>query len=318
MTVIISPPTALALLELLAVVLVSQSVFAESALFLSRQVTPSGEYTFGIEGPAVDEAGNLYVVNYLKQGTIGKLPSGGAKSELFAELPQGSIASGIRFGPDQRMYIADYKNHNIFVFERGKSQPRVYFHSRQFNQPNDLTVARDGTIFASDPHWRRRDGRIWRITRGSDGSSSGEVMSSDRAMTTTNGLDLSPDGETLHVGKSETREIWSYRLDGAKLVLPRLLKKFADFSIDGLRTDIDGRVYVTRILKGTIAVLSPEGMLEREIPLVGKEPTNIAFGGLDGKTAYVTQRQGGFIKSFRVKRPGREYCVQSARQATCK
>jgi hypothetical protein len=37
---------------------------AEPALFESRQLTPSGEYTGGIEGPAVDAAGTLYVVNF--------------------------------------------------------------------------------------------------------------------------------------------------------------------------------------------------------------------------------------------------------------
>jgi sugar lactone lactonase YvrE len=141
-------------------------------------------------------------------------------------------------------------------------------------------------------------------------------MSSDRKMGTTNGIDLSPDGQTLYVGESETREIWAYRVDGAKLVAPRLVKKFPDFSLDGLRTDIDGELYVARILKGTVAVLSPDGKIMREIPLRAKEPTNLAFGGPDGKTVFVTQRQGGFIEAFRINRPGREYCLQSP-DASC-
>ena len=52
---------------------------AEPKLFESRQLTPAGEYTFGIEGPAVDAAGTLYVVNHQKQGTIGKLSAGGVE-----------------------------------------------------------------------------------------------------------------------------------------------------------------------------------------------------------------------------------------------
>ena len=55
-------------------------------------------------------------------------------------------------------------------------------------------------------------------------------------MSTTNGIDLSPDGKTLYVGESDTREIWSYRIDGTQLLAPRLLKRFDDFDIDGLRT----------------------------------------------------------------------------------
>ncbi|MEA2903277.1 MAG: hypothetical protein QOI12_664 [Alphaproteobacteria bacterium] len=286
------------------------AVAAEPGLFESRQLTPSREYTFGIEGPAVDGTGTLYVVNHLKQGTIGKVNPGAPNSETFAELPAGSVGNAIRFSRDGRMYVADYKNHNVFVFERGQNEPRVYFHSDQFNQPNDLTIAADGTIYASDPHWKRHDGQVWRIRRGPDGNGVGEVMSSARKMSTTNGIDLSPDGKTLYVGESDTREIWAYRLDGALLAAQRLIRKFSDFSIDGLRTDIDGRILVARILKGTVAVLSPDGKIEREVILKAKEPTNLAFGGPDGKTVYVTQRQGGFIESFRVDRPGREYCLQ--------
>ena len=57
-------------------------------------------------------------------------------------------------------------------------------------------------------------------------------------------------------------------------------------------------------------MLAPDGRALREIALIAREPTNLAFGGPDGKTVYVTQRQGGFIETFRVDRPGREFCLQ--------
>jgi signal peptidase len=137
----------------------------------------------------------------------------------------------------------------------------------------------------------------------------GDVMAGERKFGTANGIDLSPDEKTLYVGESEPGEIWAYRIDGAKLTAPRLVKRFRDFGMDGLRTDIDGRIYVARILKGTIEVLTPDGNTVREIPLKASEPTNLAFGGPDGKTVFVTQRKGGFIESFRVDRPGREFCL---------
>lgn len=286
-------------------------------LFESRQLTPAGEYTFGIEGPAVDAAGNLYVVNHLRPGTIGKVAAGAERSELFAELPAGSTGVAIRFGR-AGMFVADYKGHNIFVFTPGATAPRVYFHSAAFNQPNDMALARDGTIYASDPHWKRRDGQVWRIVPDGE-TGRGEPMTAPRKFGTTNGIDLSPDETTLYVGESETREIWAYRLDGGKLAAPRLVRKFADHSLDGLRTDIDGRIYVARILKGTVEVLAPDGKTLREIALRASEPTNLAFGGPDGKTVYVTQRKGGFIETFRVDRPGREFCLQRARgDAVCR
>ena len=309
-TVTISNRATLFLCELAAAWIVVSPAMAQETPFQSKPITPAGEYTFGIEGPAVDAQGNLYVVNFGKPGTIGKLAAGASQSELFAVLPEGSIGNAIRFDREGRMFVADYKKHNIFLVGPDGKQVETYFHSDDFNQPNDMTIAADGAIYASDPHWKQREGQIWRISRSADGTVAGEKMSADRKMSTTNGIDLSPDGQTLYVGESDTREIWSYRIDGSKLLSPKLVQRFDDFGIDGLRTDTEGNLLVARILKGTIAVLTPRGKLKREIKLSAAEPTNLAFGGNDGKTVYVTQRKGGFIESFRTDRPGREYCFR--------
>src|SRR5258708_6906619 len=278
-TATISNRSILLLCELALASIAVSPCTAQQATFRSQPVTPAGEYTFGIEGPAVDDKGNLYVVNFGKQGTIGILAAGSSQSQLFATLPEGSIGNAIRFDREGRMFVADYRKHNIFLIGSGGTTIETYFHSDDFNQPNDMTIAADGTIYASDPHWKRHDGQIWRIAKTADGSVQGEKMLADRPMSTTNGIDLSPDGKTLYVGESDTREIWSYRVDGSKLLAPKLVTKFDDFSIDGIRTDISGRLFVARILKGTIAVLSPAGVLEREIRLSAKEQTNLQVVG---------------------------------------
>jgi len=284
---------------------------AEDALFTSKRITPQGEYTSGIEGPAVDASGNLYVVNFQQRGTIGKVAPGASQSQLFTSLPAGSIGNGIRFDRDGRMYIADFKKHNVWVIERGGTTPKVYFHSDRFNQPNDLAIAADGTLYASDPRFAApAGGQIWRITRGADGKGQGEVMSSTRRLGVTNGIDLSPDGATLYVSESNSRQVWAYRLDGSKLLDPRLVRGFPDFEVDGLRTDVDGRIYLARPSASKIAIIAADGSLEREVPLQGKEPTNLTFGGPDGETVFVTQKDGGFIEAFRADRPGREPCLQ--------
>lgn len=294
-------------------IVAASSARAETKLFESAQVSPAGEYTFGIEGPAADLDGNLFVVNLGKPGTIGRLPAGGAASELFTTLPEGSIGNAIRFDRGGTMFIADYKKHNIFAIPKGASAPVVWFHSDEMNQPNDITIARDGTIYASDPNWKGREGHIWRIAKGADGTVRGQVMSAPRAMGTTNGIDLSPDGKTLYVGESSSGQIWSYAINGNELTGAKLVKAFQPHTVDGLRTDAAGRLYVARILKGTIALMKPNGAVEREIALKAKEPTNLAFGGSDGKTVFVTQRQGGFIEAFRTDQPGREHCLQRER-----
>ena len=77
--------------------------------------------------------------------------------------------------------------------------------------------------------------------------------------------------------------------------------------MDGMRCDVDGNLYVTRYGKGTVAKLSPDGVLLLEVQMKGKKPSNIAFGGKDGKTVYVTLQDRGFIETFRVEKAGRSF-----------
>lgn len=304
------PTLRISRLAAVALLLASSPALAAPKLFESTQLTPPGEYTFGIEGPAVDRNGNLYVVNFGKPGTIGRLAPEAAASEKFTELPEGSIGNAIRIDAGGTMYVADYKKHNVFAIAPGTTAPNVVFHADDMSQPNDITLARDGAIYASDPNWKARSGRIWRIAKSTDGTMQGAAMTAPRAMGTANGIDLSPDGRTLYVGESNSGEVWSYTIEGDALTRPKQIAKFEPNTIDGLRTDASGRLFVARILKGSIAVLASDGRVIREIALKAKEPTNLAFGGSDGKTVYVTQRQGGFVESFRTDVEGREHCLQ--------
>ena len=140
-------------------------------------------------------------------------------------------------------------------------------------------------------------------------------------MGTTNGLDLSPDEKTLYVSESNTRKLWSYRIDGNKLLDPKMVEQFpvSDQSeVDGLRTDVDGRIFLARPSAGKISIITiipgKDGKRERtllnEVLTIGYEPTNLTFGGPDGKTVFVTQKDGKFIEAFRTDRPGREPCLQ--------
>jgi sugar lactone lactonase YvrE len=53
--------------------------------------------------------------------------------------------------------------------------------------------------------------------------------------------------------------------------------------------------------------------LLREIELTGTQPSNIAFGGPDGRTAYVTLQDPGNIETFRVEHPGRSWQLRQRR-----
>lgn len=267
----------------------------------SSSVLAATGFTQGIEGPACDRDGNIYCVSYLNARNIGRTTPDG-RTEVFVTLPPGSTGNGIRFGRDGTLFVADYTGHNVLRIDPRTRQVTVFAHNPAMNQPNDLAIAPDGTLYASDPNWKDGTGQLWRIDR--DGSTHLEAS----GMGTTNGIEVSPDGRTVYVNESVQRNVWAFdrRPDGS-LANKRLLRKFDDFGFDGMRCDVDGNLYITRHGKGVVVVLSPAGEIRREIPVLGPNPTNICFGGRDGRTAYVTEAGERRLVQFRTPRPGLEW-----------
>ncbi|XOV94580.1 MAG: SMP-30/gluconolactonase/LRE family protein [Bacteroidota bacterium] len=273
---------------------------AES-LYQAKTFTKKGEFTSGIEGPAVGKDGIIYLVNYETQGTIGQVDAEGNTS-LFVTLPEGSIGNGIRFDSKGNMLIADYTMHNVLKVDMTTKEISVYAHNDHLNQPNDLAIMDNDIVFASDPDWKNNKGQLWRVNL--DGTTT--LLEAD--MGTTNGVEVSPDNKTLYVNESVQRNVWAYDLGpNGDISNKRLLIKFDDFGMDGMRTDSEGNLYITRHGKGTIAKVSPQGKLLEEIQLTGKNPSNIAFGGTAGKTAFVTLQDNGNIESFETEISGRAW-----------
>ena len=270
-------------------------------LFVSQEFTPVDGFTSGIEGPACDAAGNLYAVNYERQHTIGKVTPDG-DSSVFVELPTGSIGNGIRFNSAGFMFIADYTNHNVLKVDMDTRDISVHAHEPTMNQPNDLAIGANDILYASDPNWNASTGQIWRV------DTDGAVTLLETDMGTTNGIEVSPDERVLYVNESAQRNVWAYDLSPeGEVSNKRLLIQFPDFNMDGMRCDIEGNLYITRHGKGTVAKLSPAGEVLLEVQLTGKLCSNIAFGGPDGCTCYVTMADRGNVEVFRADLPGRSW-----------
>lgn len=267
---------------------------------VATPLTAEGLFTAGIEGPACDREGNIYAVNFDKQQTIGRITPEG-KGEVWVTLPGKSTGNGIRFDRKGMMYVADYAEHNVLRIDPKTKEIAVFAHEPRMNQPNDLAIAPDGTLYASDPDWKNGTGQLWRI--GTDGKTALLAGS----MGTTNGIEVSPDGKILYVNESVQRKIWAFAIVPEGVREKRLLAEFPDHGFDGMRCDVDGNLYVSRYGKGTVAVVSPAGKVVREIDVLGKQPSNLCFGGPDGRTVYVTEVEKRRLVQFRVDRPGLEW-----------
>lgn len=269
--------------------------------WVANDLTEMNVFTEGVEGPAVDKHGNLYAVNFAKQGTIGIVNAVG-EAKHFVELPNDSIGNGIRFGANGIMFVADYINHNVLRVDMSDLTVSVYAHNENMNQPNDIAISRNGVIYASDPNWADNTGQLWMVDKDK------KVTLLDSDMGTTNGIEISSDEKTLYVGESVQQKIWAYdiSLDGT-VANKRLFHEFSEHGLDGMRVDTNGNLFVARYGAGTVAVLTKQGELVREIELNGDFPTNVAFGGKDGKTVYVTMKKRGAIEYFRTDSPGRAF-----------
>jgi len=273
------------------------TVHAEE-LFVATPLTEEGLFTHGVEGPSCDRDGNVFAVSFKEPQNIGRVTPDG-KAEAFVKLPGNGTGNGIVFDRQGRFYVADYVGHNVLRVEPTTRKVEVFCKVPTTDQPNDLAIAKNGTIYASDPNWGQGHGRVWMV------STTGVAKEVASGMGTTNGIEVSPDGKWLYLNESVQRNVWKFPIqaDGT-LGENSLIKQFPDHGFDGMRCDVKGTLYITRHGKGTVVIMNPDGVEIREVDVLGGQPTNLCFGGPDGRTVYVTEAEKRRIVQFRASVPG--------------
>jgi sugar lactone lactonase YvrE len=107
-----------------------------------------------------------------------------------------------------------------------------------------------------------------------------------------NGLAWSADGRTMFHSDSKGQVVWAYDYDpgsGAvseRKVLARPTEE--EGRPDGGATDEAGYYWSAGISAGVLNRWSPDGRLDRSIPLPCSNPTAPCFGGPDMRTVFVT------------------------------
>lgn len=162
------------------------------------------------------------------------------------------------------------------------------YNGNVFNSPNDIAIAKDGTIYFTDPAFQRdaapggqEKTGVYRV------AVDGTVTLVDDTITNPNGIALSPAEDVLYVnGGGEQGLLRAYPIvDG----VPQAGKDFVTgISIpDGMAIDCKGNIYLTEHIARQLRVYTPAGEQIAQAT-TDANLTNAAFGGAEGKTLYLT------------------------------
>ena len=281
------------------------------------------------EGPVVHESGSVYfsdIVNdrimVLEPGrpvAVFRQPCGRTNGQVFDRLGVLYHCEGAEMGPNgnRRITRTDLATGTYEVVTET-------YDGQRYNSPNDISADGLGRLYFTDPRYstERSDlemdvEAVYRI----DPSGAVRRILQQPDIERPNGIAVTVDGSTLFVVDSHprvggNRVIWRFCLDPSGE--PRDQQLHFDFGDgrggDGMELDVAGRLYVAAGINrprgphesarnpAGVYVISPTGDLERRLDVSEDRVTNVAFGGPDGRTLYVTA--GKTLLSATVPDPG--------------
>lgn len=280
------------------------------------------------EGPAVDQAGNVYfsdiegnrIMKLAADGTrsVFREPSGRTNGQSFDQQGRLYHCEGAEFGPGGARRVT---RTNLETGEYEVLTER--YDGLRYNSPNDICADGQGRIYFTDPRYGDRSDMemeiegVYRIDL--DGSVARIIQQPD--IERPNGIAITQDSRTLYLVDScptvgGNRKIWAFDLDDEGN--PSSQRVVFDFAPgrggDGMRIDQQGNLLVaagimvprgpheTDDVPPGIYFISAAGELQGRIPIYEDVLTNLAFGGTDGRTLYITA--GKTLFTTRVEVPG--------------
>jgi gluconolactonase len=250
------------------------------------------------EGPALDDNGDLYVVNYRGNGNIGRIAADRTAS-VFCDLrklvpvegrsPQ---ANGLKIDRQGRLIASDSGAGRLLRIAADGQTAEVLadrYDGVRFRSINDVALDLAGNIYFTDPGGSSLENPIGSVYRYD--ITTGKVSLVDTDLAFPNGLAVTPDQKHLCVGESQRYRVLIYDLAGDGTVSNRrVLIDFPGETVgaiiggkhdpDGMIFDDAGRLYVAMWTAGVINVVEvPSGKLLRQYDAGGSKATNCHFHG---------------------------------------
>lgn len=265
------------------------------------------------EGPTVDADGTLYFTDIRTNRILRMTPSG----DVSTFRQPSNRANGLIFDSQWRLLACEGGDGETAVprltrttIETGEVEVVAdRYEGKEFHRLNDLTIDGQGRIYFTDrpePNQGPNKTGVHGVYRV-DPDGTIERILTEPEVERPNGIVVSPDDRTLYVIETAQREGGARHIKAYDLAEDGTvsnMRVFHDFypgrSGDGMTVDTEGNLYVAaglNRLRGTsetldtpcgVHVFSPDGELIELIPIPEDIITNVAFGGPDLRTLYVT------------------------------
>jgi sugar lactone lactonase YvrE len=293
-----------------------------------------------IEGTSVNWKGEVFATGFDTDNTllnsIGKITT--PQEIFFRDDSLQTHFNGVRFRSNKEAFAADVAGHRVVKMNIDKngnvSKTENFCSNSTMIQPNDIAITSDGVVFTSGSKFAatttNQSGDIWVCEAGKPA----RLL---LVLGMTNGIEISKDNDYLFVSESyynnsisTSQKIWKFKINSDYSLTNKEL--FYDFQknlktskladIDGMRMDVKGNLYVTRNGDGEVIVLNNKGQITSKIILNFSNPTNLEFGGFNGRDLYIVGRCGmdtpfgegkGCVDKLNVTYQGRAFSnIQSA------
>ncbi len=258
-----------------------------------------------LEGHAFDRQGNLFIVDTAFQRIFRITPQG----EWDVVVEYDGWPNGMKFHRDGRLFVADYRR-GIMVLDTqaGTIEPLLETaYSEGFKGCNDLNFDSKGDLYFTDQGQTGivdPTGRVYRL------KANGDLQRLASNVPSPNGITVSTTDQHVYVGVTRAQQVWRLPLmhDGQVSKTGVAIQMSGGVGPDGIEMDSDNGLLVCHI--GTGVWRFDANMLPTHLVYAEhadhNHMTNLAFGGPDDKTIYITEAMSGDVLCAQVPIAGKK------------